>query len=255
MIKIKIIYFVKKLKLLINSQILSTETISKKEAGNKYLLEGWKNELIPERQWVIVKEELKQFKKTGIGTRAYQAAIDMIKTSGLKSPSVLEVGCSSGYYSEVFKIAGLSIKYTGCDYSNSFIEMAKEKYPSTKFIVSDATKLSFESRSFDIVLLGGVLVHIKDWEKAIKEATRVSKGTIILHRMPIINIASTHFYRKKGYGIDVMEIAFNEEELFNVLRNMGLGVIGVKSYDLRLTKDLDEEVRDKTYLVQKMKNI
>ena len=50
--------------------------------------------------------------------------------------------------------------------------------------VEDLTALTKGDRSFDVVLLSGVLEHIPDYRTAINEAGRVARGFLIVHRCP-----------------------------------------------------------------------
>src|SRR3979411_1466879 len=82
-------------------------------------------------------------------------AAESVAATGLPNPKVLEVGCGSGYYSEVFAmlLAG-GVRYTGIDYSDAMIARARAQYPSTAFELADATKLPYADGAFDIVFNG-----------------------------------------------------------------------------------------------------
>mgnify|MGYP000555746097 CR=1 FL=1 len=66
--------------------------------------------------------------------------------------SLLEIGCSSGYYSEVLAARGIDARYHGCDYSKAFIELARRHYPALPFDVMDATQLGYAGGQFDVVV-------------------------------------------------------------------------------------------------------
>ena len=58
--------------------------------------------------------------------------------------SLLEVGCASGYYTEVIdKLAPRPFHYTGVDFSEEMIRLAKQYYPESRFLVADARVLPF----------------------------------------------------------------------------------------------------------------
>src|SRR4030088_1872295 len=47
---------------------------------------------------------------------------------------LIEVGCGSGYYSEVFApLVPGGVRYTGIDYSEAMIARARARYPSAAF--------------------------------------------------------------------------------------------------------------------------
>jgi SAM-dependent methyltransferase len=89
----------------------------------------WKNKSVPKIQWRIVSSQLQK----PLNVKHFQDTIDLIKQTRMNHPSILEVGCSSGYHAEVFKKAGLKISYTGCDYSKAFIDHRNGKISKPHF--------------------------------------------------------------------------------------------------------------------------
>src|SRR5258708_27046367 len=55
--------------------------------------------------------------KRGEPRRDFKVAAEAIAATGIANPQVLEVGCGSGYYSDVFAtLLGGGVQYTGVDY-------------------------------------------------------------------------------------------------------------------------------------------
>lgn len=223
--------------------------INPDEFNFKNFTNTWKDENLPATQYdLVVKKELGRLKENKIIEPPFSVAVDFIKKTKLESPSILEIGCSSGYYNEVFKFAGLKVKYEGCDYSEEFIKLAKNLYPKVNFKVSDALNLSYADKSFDISFSSSVILHIKDYKQAIKEAIRVSKNYIIFHRSPIIHLNNTIYTIKKGYGIDMMEVILNEEEFINIINDNGAEILAINTHGQFPVDGLDEPVFMKSYL-------
>ena len=110
----------------------------------------------------------------------FTVAAEAVAATGIANPRLLEVGCGSGYYSEVFADpAPGGVRYTGIDYSEAMIARARARYPSAAFEVADATRLPYADGAFDIVFNGVSLMHIIDYQAAIREAARVAGA--ILH--------------------------------------------------------------------------
>jgi SAM-dependent methyltransferase len=181
----------------------------------------WKDETFPEKQWRRVENQLKHINDVP----EFRAIIDMVKATGLNNPTVLEIGCSSGYLSKVLP----NVRYEGTDYSSSFIKFAKQKFPEVKFTVNDATNLKYKDKSFDIVISGCCLLHIIDFKKAIKEAARVAKKYVIFHRTPVFGFRPTTFFTKTAYNAEMLEIVFNEDELIDIFRKNNLSVVKIKT--------------------------
>jgi SAM-dependent methyltransferase len=92
--------------------------------------------------------------------------------------TVLELGCGIGYVSS-YMAETYNFNVYGSDYDPEQIQIAGNIQPKLEhlhFQVEDATRLSFEDSSIDLVLSQNVFHHIPDWEDAIKEISRVLRA-------------------------------------------------------------------------------
>jgi SAM-dependent methyltransferase len=153
----------------------------------------------------------------------FKVAAAAIAATGIENPRVLEVGCGSGYYSDVFAtlLAG-GLQYTGVDYSETMIARARAHYPSTAFEVADAVRLPYADAAFDIVFNGVSLMHIVDYPAAIREAARVASRYCIFHTVPVFEDYRTTYLRKYAYGAPVIEVVFGKQELMSLCQGAGL---------------------------------
>jgi len=209
---------------------------------------AWKNPELPQKQLELNRVEIANFKNV----RPFTTAISMIKSTGLASPSLLDIGCSSGSYYEVFSKTGLNLKYQGCDYAEAFIKLAKTRYPQIPFTICDAAVLPYLDSEFDIALSSSCLQYIRDYKKAVNEAARVAKKFVILHRLPILHFQKNTYIAKKGYGIDMVEIWFNELELLKTFRQSGLTVVEIYSLGKEDIEGFSEPMFMKSYMCQKL---
>ena len=153
----------------------------------------------------------------------FQVAAETIAATGLANPWLLEVGCGSGYYSDVFATRLPSgVRYTGIDYSDAMIARARARSPSAAFEVADATKLPYADGAYDIVFNGVSLMHIIDHQAAIREAARVAASYCVFHAVPVFHDYRTMFLRKYAYGAPVVEVIFGKQELMTLCRDAGL---------------------------------
>lgn len=213
----------------------------------------WKNDSLPKKQLSIVQKELTRIKQTGKFPDHMQALINQLQSLQLKNPSLLEIGCSSGYYSEVIQLAGLTVTYEGCDYSEAFIALARKLYPQHTFKICDNTQLNYVNSAYDIVISGCCILHILDYPQAIRETARVAKRFVIFSRTPIVHLNTTTYTRKKGYGVDMVEIFFNEQEFSDLLSKNGLVIRTITTIAADPTlSQLNEMVYIKTYLCEKI---
>lgn len=153
----------------------------------------------------------------------FRVAAEAIGATGMANPRVLDVGCGSGYYSDVFAtLLPGGVHYTGVDYSDAMIARARAQYPSTSFEVANATRLPYADRAFDIVFNGVSLMHIVDYQAAIREAARVAAQYCVFHTVPVFADFQTTFLTKYAYGSPVVEIIFGKPELMSLCRDSGL---------------------------------
>jgi len=204
--------------------------ISETGGESARLRDAWQADDLPQRQRKLVDGQLAEFRR-GTPVPVFDVIVQALRHLAPKdrdgSMSLLEVGCSSGYYAEVLEIAGLNPTYAGCDYSEAFIAMARQKYPALRFDVEDATALRYEENAFDVVISGCCLLHIPEYELAVAETARVAREYAIFHRTPVVigEPNTNKYYRKRAYGVETVEIHFNEPQFLALLAASGLQVI------------------------------
>ncbi|WP_334156902.1 class I SAM-dependent methyltransferase [Oryzomicrobium sp.] len=193
---------------------------------------AWKSEILPARQRELVERELTAYLQ-GAAVPVFDVLVRSLRDlDDTGEPlRVLEVGCSSGYYSEVFAIAGLVVEYAGCDYSEAFVAMARARYPGLNFAVEDATALGYPDGAYDVVISGCCLLHIPAYPLAVAETARVARRYAIFHRTPVVIGRPDMYYRKKAYGVETVEIHFNEAGFLALLAASGLELIATHTLD------------------------
>lgn len=184
------------------------QKITKNEASE--LSGSWLDESLPDKQWKVVSNLM-------AGSEIPQAAlpiISILKKIDHNKIKLLDAGCSSGFYYDFFKLAHLDINYQGCDVAPKFIELAQKLHPQLKFKICNLTDLKYNTGSFEVVLVSESLHYILDYQIAFKEISRVSSKFVLLHRIPMfVAKHKTQYFSKMGYGVKMMEIVFNPEEI------------------------------------------
>ncbi|MBU0510509.1 MAG: class I SAM-dependent methyltransferase [Chloroflexi bacterium] len=99
--------------------------------------------------------------------------------------SVLEIGCGTGFYTEIFSRYGVE-KYLGLDITDISTTCLHERYPQYRFLQRDISSDNFDiNQQFDFAFAADVLFHIVDENKfdhAIKNISSClnNKGLFIL---------------------------------------------------------------------------
>lgn len=107
----------------------------------------------------------------------HKTAIEMITAVPNKEMSILDLGCGDGLLLSLLKGKGIIGK--GLDISEEAVNRTKMKgFEASVFDFSD--RLPFPDNSFDIVTSLDVLEHLYNPESLLKEARRVSKGSVII---------------------------------------------------------------------------
>ena len=160
--------------------------------------------------------------------------MDELKNYIKDGEKVLDLGCGNGRLYQLFM--GQNIDYTGVDFSENFIKIAKEKY-GDHFKIADILSLPFSSQYFDSVWSIAVLHHIPTKElrkRALSEIKRVLRpnGRVIMTNWKINLLFKKdvlipfhgrkryyHVFSKREIGKLFKEAGFKIEELRYLKRN------------------------------------
>ncbi len=221
-----------------------------KETCKVETLQGWQDSQVAKRQHKTFIPLLRQMHE-GVPRKDFVALANAVRMTGVQNPSILEVGCGSGWNSEVLRcLLKQPVHYIGLDYSQAMVALGKRCYPQVPFIVGDAAALPLQDRSCAILISGGVLMHLWGYEKAIQESRRVTRRWCIFHTIPVVQRRPTAKLKKYAYGSPVVEIVFNEKEFLELVKDNGFIIHSIfenipHSY---LNNILNEEVPSRTYL-------
>lgn len=140
----------------------------------------------------------------------------IIDTSG---KSILDLGCGQGKPMELIKSKMKVKKSIGVDLFEPYIEEARKRQIHDSYILADIRKISFPTKSFDIVIASHVLEHMKRYEawKIVSRMEKIARKQVIMaapigeHYHPVAdgNIYQIHKsaflpedFTKRGYKIE-----------------------------------------------------
>lgn len=104
---------------------------------------------------------------------------------------MLDIGCGEGRFCRMAKKIGIDA--VGIDPIEPFIERARNRDPSGKYLQAFAEKLPFDDEEFDLAVFYLSLIDIDDIRTAVREATRILKpgGRILIANL-------TSFFTSNG---------------------------------------------------------
>jgi trans-aconitate methyltransferase len=191
------------------------------------LTDVWKSSNIPIEQFKIVSKQLSSFRE-GNDIPEFKVFLEHLSALGLKDNSkIIEIGCSSGYYSEIVEFHNPRLHYIGIDYSREFVNFAFDIYPQKSFLIADANFLPLKTEILDCVVLGSVLLHLMQWEESLAKVAELNSKFLIVHRQPVIIEKPSYYYFKKAYSTKMFEWILNRDHLIKVLA----------SFDYKLVKE------------------
>jgi SAM-dependent methyltransferase len=97
------------------------------------------------------------------------------------APIILDIGCSSGFLLEDFRLRIPAAQVIGSDYLVNVVEKASKRIPNVPFIQFDLRKCPLPDSCVDAVSALNVLEHIDDDFTALKEIRRILKSAGIAH--------------------------------------------------------------------------
>jgi len=222
-----------------------------RESAEQGSYDGWHDQCVTERQDAAYRELIQEM-YAGQPRQDFLVATEAVRYTGMDDPLILEVGCGSGYYSEILSyLLNRSVRYVGLDYAAAMLELARKRYPEQAFVLADGVALPFAEGTLDIVLNGVSLMHILSYETAIAEARRVAAHWCIFHTVQVARELQTTFMCKKAYGEKTVEVIINEGELHHLLEKNGLTVRHILQsipYDLDCV--LGESTESRTYVCE-----
>ncbi|RLI26488.1 MAG: hypothetical protein DRO52_02440 [Candidatus Hecatellales archaeon] len=130
--------------------------------------------------WSRMAEGYDEWFRVEAGPLIYEAEASALRRMAeeLKPGLMLDVGCGTGLFSQVFRELGWRV--LGVDYALGMVSRASAR--GLEVVLADGLHLPFRPSLFDSVLLFTVLEFLSSEEEALKEVCRVLKpgGSLIL---------------------------------------------------------------------------
>ncbi len=139
---------------------------------------------------------------------------------------ILDVGCGSGYSTELIGRRYNPSELVAFDIMPEQITLAKKRHKNTKLFVGDVTKIVLPSNKYDAVFVFGILHHVPEWKKALREIYRVLKpdGVLLVEEVDKNGVIFVekylHFYHPRESRFDWLQFVEELKEAgFNIIDN------------------------------------
>lgn len=93
---------------------------------------------------------------------------------------ILDAGCGSGYSTKLIGSRYNPRELEAFDKMPEQIKLAKKRYNAARFFVGDVTEIDSPSDKYDAVFMFGILHHVPEWKRALREIHRVLKPKGVL---------------------------------------------------------------------------
>lgn len=100
----------------------------------------------------------------------YHILLEYWHAKGPQPLRILDFGCGFGGLYSYANTIGAQIDYTGIDLNSDLVEVARERYPQTRFLCANVFEPPL-SETFDVVLSSGVHNHVLTDNQAFTERT------------------------------------------------------------------------------------
>ncbi len=172
-----------------------------------------------------------------------------------KSKSFLDIGCARGGFTYVLKKTFPQIAYTGVEYAQELIDMAKKEptLSDVEFVCGDALDFDLH-RGFDIALMAGVLSMFDDFTvplaNMIKHINQNGAGCVFGSFNPF-DIDVLVRYKRNYAGCDRWESGFNNYSMKTISAFLEQHAYDIEWHQFKLKTDLPKnEDQIKSYTVR-----
>jgi 2-polyprenyl-3-methyl-5-hydroxy-6-metoxy-1,4-benzoquinol methylase len=116
----------------------------------------------------------------------------------LREVSMLDAGCGTGFYADVFRKAG-GRTYMGIDIVDTLFDNLRRVYPEFQFRKLDISTMPIEG-TYDLIIMMDVVQHIADEEK-FRYAMENLKSHLDVHGTIIISTSIGDYKRRSFYNV------------------------------------------------------
>ncbi len=199
---------------------------------NVEYINSWKSKNVFEKQLELNKKELTNYPSH------WHSFIKLINTiSSIDTINLIDIGCGVGVYSELCNKHFSNINYTGVDYSEAAISIAKNNWNNnSNFFVKDINDIDLDFISkYNLIHMGALLDILPNADIILDFILKFSIKFILLSRVEIANIVNCYTY--KAYDeITTYKYIHSKDNLLKTIFTNNYKILNVDGNNLLLEK-------------------
>ena len=174
-------------------------------------IDSWKNKKVFEDQLKLNELELEKY------PAHWNLFIEAISCITPAPTTLLDIGCGAGVYHELCNRHFPDIEYTGMDYSQGAIDVAKQRWGGERWEVKDYQDLSVEDTlNYDVLHAGAMLDVLPNGDEAFSFLLSLGFKNLIIGRAKLIHENSKSIEYRVYNRIDTYAYSHNVSALLRV---------------------------------------
>jgi trans-aconitate methyltransferase len=142
--------------------------------------DAWKNKNVFQKQLELNMNEFSSYPPH------WNASVQLIEH--FNPINILDVGCGCGSFYKVCQDNLPNVSYTGIDYSEDAVELAKETWDPSSFFIKDVLDLTAEDiEPYDLLYMGALLDVIPNADDVLEHILSLKPKSVIISRMKLTN--------------------------------------------------------------------
>ncbi len=172
---------------------------------------AWKENNIFEKQLEFNTEQLSSVNNYALHWRqSVELIIALTELRKKPLENMLDIGCGCGAFYEVCNRHLPLLDYSGVDYSDSAINLAKKTWNGGNFFVKDVKELTKDDvEKYDLIYTSALFDVMPDGDEALEHLLKLSAKNIILSRMKVTEKES-YYEEYEAYGITTCAFYHNK---------------------------------------------
>jgi trans-aconitate methyltransferase len=184
------------------------------------VINSWKNKKVFEKQLNLNLNELRDKTTYPPHWKSFIEFINQIKPNTL-----LDVGCGCGSLYELCRMEFPTIEYTGVDYSEDAIEIAKNKWNYNRFYVKNYLSLTNEYLlNYDLIHLGALLDVLPNADEALEFILSLNANKILIGRVKLTDKESFYDIYKAYDEIETYAYHHNKNNFLELCNKFNYNV-------------------------------